>query len=428
MTNLLKILLLLFLLTPLSFIPNLVVFPFPGNPLAKYYFFCVISGVLLYFSFKIRITNYFLFFPILFGYLFEIIRNPIVGGINILTVMGWGILLVGTFCCIVLILNQENRDSKILKLQVILKPYYYLCNFIVIFGVVVYILIFLKFINIEDWPLHKVYGYEFSSRLDHPVTGFNPNYYVTPFYFSVLQPNYIKLPFPFDLIGTNCGIFIEPHVNCFFVTPSLFLINFFKKTKYGLILKILYIIFIVLSLSTTNLLVFSFVIFIGFIKNIFKNKWKLIFIIPIAIVSVFISRFEIVQEVFNLIEYKSTSSSNETSSGYIEHILTPETFFGTGILVIPSKGDDFLYNEKIIEMGDVGFVGFFLFVSHYFLIFLFSFRNIFLKPQFESIGLATLYFGLHSLKIPIHTMQYPLIIFFLFVISLTINGTYRKTI
>lgn len=426
-SRLLSVILILFLLIPLSFIPNLFVFPFANNQLSKYYLFAIISILLITYTVFRRekfFGNPFMFLPILFGYIFEIFRNPLIGGINILTVMGFGILLLGTFSCMTLIYNSRKNTSSYDKLLMLLKPYVYFSSFVVVFGVSMYGLNLINIIHFDNWLLPSFYGYEFTNRIDSTVTGYQPDYYLTPFYFSVIQPNYIKLPYPFDLIGTNCGVFIEPHVNSFFITPSFFLLNIFIKRRILLIvLKSLFLIFLVLSLSTTNIISFLVVMFFLIISRILKSNSKILLSISLLIIFTFgflvLSKLEIVKEIMNLVEIKSTSSSNETSSGYIEHIFSPETFFGTGILVIPSKGDDYVYNDKIIELGDVGIVGFIIFLSHYCILFFVSLRNIFFNPKYYYVGLATLYFGIHSLKIPIHCMQYPFTIYILYILSVT---------
>ncbi|MFL0066331.1 hypothetical protein V2595_11910, partial [Tenacibaculum maritimum] len=90
----------------------------------------------------------------------------------------------------------------------------------------------------------------FSSNLKNPDT----NYYF-PYNISVfLESRDIRIPF-FQKEGIITGIFHEPHTATFLLTPALFILLYFLKSRIKKILFIfLFTLFFLIQASTTNII------------------------------------------------------------------------------------------------------------------------------------------------------------------------------
>ena len=235
-------------------------------------------------------------------------------------------------------------------------------------------------------------------------------YYVRSF-FTVNYVTYnIRLPF-FQDFGYLCGLFHEPHVFAYGVFPGLILLLGFTKNKmYRFFAVVSMVLVILFTVSATNILV-SFVCLVVFIfvkaqKNIIN---ALLITLVIGIIVVWYINYDNTVLNFVLERLDSDNSSQQTSKDLLLFALTPKTLFGT----------DFFSTSFIKGSGNNQDIG--LVVFSFFLVFLIKYFHNVIKllrtntPESLTIGIASLYYILHSLKIgmSMFTQTLPILLIYL---------------
>jgi hypothetical protein len=367
------------------------------------------------------------YLPLFLGYFFEILRNPIYGGLN------YGVVLVKfSLLCAFLIylynLTAEIGYEKILKY--ILLPYIYIANFIVISSCIIYIFINFEVIDYTIWTAPDWFGSEFSNRQNDSLIGLE-NYYFTPYYISVILPNYSKFGESFGLIGKFSGLSYEPHIATYFITPVFFFLSL-VKFKYPLILKSFYLLFFILCFSVTNISILLLFLVLMFAKSLFlsdNSKYIMLFgVIILTTIFIFIFNNNDLNIVFEYIKSRvfDNNDSKSTSQSFINYILSPKDIIGNGMIVPPVTEDyDYSGKNRNLAFDNIGYIGSFLFFLYYVIITFFTFRVFFSRWKYSNLSLGLLYFILHSLKFPFHTIGYPHTIYMLFILSLLLY--YKNT-
>lgn len=301
-------------------------------------------------------------------------------------------------------LTQESTDLKS-----IIKPYcgYYVFSFFIIF--LSAILIVTGFLSPTDNPLTE--GRLISNNVDNLGT-----FYFWPGHLSIVSlSSRVKL---FGDLPLLCGLSHEPHVLGNSIFPAFFLILYFLSNKKWL--KILAFaslgIILILSFSTTSFLSLSFVLFIEyFLYNSRYGGLASILVTGIILMFVYslLNNYGILDQFVNLSSDKMAGAggSSRYSESLLLYSLTPEAILGDGIYPRTQSQDGFVN-------GNVGFISFLLINIIYILFFSKAFKLFKSKDRFvHYIGLASIYFFVHSLKLGCLIYNYPLMFYMIYLIS-----------
>ena len=106
---------------------------------------------------------------------------------------------------------------------------------------------------------------------------------------------------------------------------------------------------------------------------------------------------------FVLNKFNDNNGSREHTESSLSYLFSPSQFWGTGALSYP-----------INNYNDIGFVNFILFLLFYTSIFYGVFKLLIRKDS-NLIGLAILYFFLHSFKFGNAFLIYPIILFIMYI-------------
>lgn len=223
----------------------------------------------------------------------------------------------------------------------------------------------------------------------------------------------VKFPF-FNEKGIVCGIYHEPHIITFMVFPALFvLFAYIKKISIKLFLFLIWALIMLMTTSTTNILSFLVCLFVF----LAFNKVGRVALIPISAFLIFLILYIGIEntELFFIAE-KMEGGSMDYSMETIDFAFSPKTLFGSNFM------NNSYLQESLSNRRDVGYISFILN-----LIFLFFFIfNIFkaLKSRTNEkrlIGIAALYFFLHSMKVAMVTYTLSMLIFIVFLL-LVVNS------
>lgn len=301
------------------------------------------------------------------------------------------------------------------SLWLILRGYTYLCLISVIGILIVFILIkFTAFVPTVNDVGSKMNLFE--SNLNDP----NFSYYY-PLNLSILMKyNQIRIPF-FQEYGILTGLYHEPHILTFFITPSYFiLLSRIKRRINILFLSFGYILTLLISTSATNLISIIFVIILYLF---FTGRKKSSYILSILIILiVFIVGYYSINDsaLFMFIQQKVGSSSSDYSQNTILFAFTPTNLIGTSFYNLG-------YLETYWHLADksmnVGFINFSLNLI-FLIIFVKQIILINLKLNYKTsfyIGLVAIYFFLHSMKITMYSFSLSYTIMIIFLIKTAIN-------
>ena len=203
-----------------------------------------------------------------------------------------------------------------------------------------------------------------------------------------------NLLLPFDF--TPLGISYEPHVNMFFVTPAILLID--KNRSLWLVVILLYSI-LVYSLTA----ILSLLVCLG-VFLIWRKHWKMLAVLSFLVLSL----LPVILEIGLLVKLIDGGRSRETSASYLAHILSPKLFSNYSVLDIPQ-----------VFGTSISYYGFLVYVFVYG-----TLINLFLKltKRHALTALSLLYILLHSLKFPLHIVNYPLV----YIIVIFLYDEYRS--
>lgn len=301
---------------------------------------------------------------------------------------------------------KASEDYR--NIDVIIKPYIafaiYSCAIIIIAAFA----IGSGFLSPSDNPIAES---QFRFMNENLSTG---TYYFWPGHLSVLIPDArIPLPWPIPVL---CGLSHEPHTLCHSIFPALLLLLYYLREK-----KILFvfdiisiIVVLIFSFSTTALVSLLWVLFFEVILYNSQTKAAIDFLFPLLVVLVvaflLIQNSDVVSSIFTYSSDKisgSDTTSMRYSSNMILYSLTPTELLGDGI-----------YLNVLSKAPNIGFISALL-VNSFFLCFaVLILRNFFSRNTFcHYVGLASLYFFIHSLKMGCLILNYPLLFYIIFLLS-----------
>lgn len=222
------------------------------------------------------------------------------------------------------------------------------------------------------------------------------------------------------------GLSHEPHVLFLILGPAFFLLErrLYGKGFLTYVSYLLLLILIVLSTSTTAVIVFAIVFVMSQIRKLFSKKGNRIYnivfmVIIIATVFFFISQSNFVfiamqEQIADKISGVETGS-RDYSLATLEYMYSPQNLLGMGNF--PQTGFGFKLSH-----ADIGYITCFLDVFFYILFAFHALKN-YLSADInrQYIGLACIYFLLHSLKLGAQIFSFPYIAFAVMMIVVADN-------
>lgn len=216
------------------------------------------------------------------------------------------------------------------------------------------------------------------------------------------------------------GLSHEPHVLFLLIGPAFFLLlqRFHQKVGVSVALYISFLVMLVIATSTTA--IFSFVIVLvveqiyGIVFPMGKSKYSnILILVLVAAIGfwMFSSDFgTALLDTTEMIESKTSVESDEGSLGHaltmLSYVVTPQSFFGQGNM--PSGGWGFNLSKQ-----NIGLLSSILDILFYIIMLYKAFVNVFSPNRnCHYLGLATLYFLLHILKMSIQEFGFPQLAFF----------------
>ncbi len=429
-----RILLLISISLVLNFIPNII---FPGLSIIRYAgitFLLLVYIFLRGYKLILKTALGFIFtqytfnkiaLPLTILFSFEMLRYPINGGYSVFLFL---ILpfLIPAFLLFLIDIYVNYCDSKFDQfLCKYVKPYFLLCNSIVLISVLTFFLLKLGVINAESWHNVGIYGIDFQQRQEQS----SGQYYSNPFYLTVILSSYIKVKNFFGEFGSFAGWSYEPHIACFFLTPACLMISYYIKSGWKKIALITsYVIFYILAFSIATAGGFALVLLFFILQLLSKNFTKFIMLLSVLALVIALSQLLFSNELNDMYNYAfgKTVTDNESSISAIEtykYLFSPHSIMGNGLFVPPVIQDetDFSGAQRVLKADDVGIIPFILFFWLYFTVLWLAIKKIFAKTNLAFIGLIMIYLIFHSLKFPFHVLGYPFIYFFFFILSVQNN-------
>lgn len=316
------------------------------------------------------------------------------------------------FAFILATLIMKMRKANCLKSQGIfsLSKGYLLLSFISIGGVFVsFMLLRMGFSSYE--PINAEF---MSANIESGAT------YVRSFFSVNSIGSILRVPF-FQDFGMLCGLFHEPHILAYNVFPCLFLAM--GLTHNRLIIQILLIVsatlIILFTGSTTNLLATAICLLVYFQTTIKRNFITNVLFISV-IIGIIYAYVSLDDTLFTIVSGRldADNHSQQYSISLLEFAFTPKTLMGTNFL-----STQYVLKEQSRE--DVGYIPFVMNI----MFILFYCKNIIqllrsTDSLVYSVGMASLYYILHSAKIGMVMYSFPLIVLLIFLqaTALTQNG------
>lgn len=307
--------------------------------------------------------------------------------------------------------NLYNESSRI---DSVMKPYCYYAVYSYVAISVCALLLLLGVISQYDNPMPE--NILFSDNMENN----NTDYYFPGFLSIVSSSNVLLDTEDFRLsyllnLPIFDGFSHEPHVLNYTIIPaSLLFFYVFKPSRRLTVLTILgFLIISFLATSMTAILGLLAILLVSLIYELVSKKDSVKIFILIGIV---ISLFFVLltSEYFQIFQFALDSkkeTSGQTAAIGFEYLYSPNKWVGNGIFVSMTKSDS-TYGKQI------GYISSFLVILFY-LLFLFKTAKLILskKRLFHFVGLASLYFFIHSIKLgPIAlTQQY--FFYFIFLMS-----------
>ena len=302
--------------------------------------------------------------------------------------------------------NYNDKYSFDISSKLLVRGYIWLS----IYNIVIILVMFILVTFLSFQPYANYIGDKMDLFESNLAMGSDIGYYFPNFISIIYKSGDIRIPF-FQQYGFITGLYHEPHIVSFLLTPSFFiLLDKFKKGIKRYIMILLYMLMMLISASTMNLIAFFICIIIYIIM---KNRTKIL--MPMIILSIFGFLISFLNKnIFNFIIIKLTSESADYSASVLKFAFTPKTLLGTNI-----------FNLSYIEANtnlkfDVGYILFFLnflflIICYYKLYYLIA------RSKFLYIGLFGLYFFLHSMKTAMLTYMFSYLLFIIFIMNIYIN-------
>ena len=206
-------------------------------------------------------------------------------------------------------------------------------------------------------------------------------------------------------LGTLSGWTHEPHVFCYLIFPSMFL--FLAKYHNNILLKyFILIIFFFAALVSFSVTSFLVILFVFSFKLMLDKKFLLT--IVLLLFAFYSSNYlnenpvisRLIETTANKIQPTSESGSLNYSTNRINHLISPDSILGDGVL---------LSSKTKITSG--GFFTTVFYILFYVSIFIRIFKISIYNKQGLYVGLAFLYFTLHSFKLSSSVFAMPYTIY-----------------
>ncbi len=239
--------------------------------------------------------------------------------------------------------------------------------------------------------------------------------YYWPGYLSVVSSSGGRVMLWGDL-PVFFGLSHEPNSFGHCTFPAFFLLLYFIKDKrfLSIICYITIFLLLLLCFSSTSLISLLITIIVG-LASIRKSKinfsYTLILIVTaVALLYFFVSNFDVLNQIDLLFANKIESGSQDYSANLLTYLLTPKGMIGTGIYPpLEARGS---------TGGNIGYLSSFLIVLFGLLFLYKTIKSVFSKQIVcKYIGLACLYFAVHSLKLGPLIINYPMLLYMTFILT-----------
>ena len=295
------------------------------------------------------------------------------------------------------------------------KVYSYYNVFVIIFTA---ILVILGLLTVTAYPMPKI-----DIIADNVAAG---QTYYFPGYLSVAtQTNRI---FEKDIIPMLTGLSHEPHILALLIVPSFFL-SFTKNNKplNKVILYISYLLVIVIGQSVTAIGFFLLAIAFEFIwLFVVRKNYSSVIVLALMALLIVFKAGSILDGITAMMMEKAGGDaiSGEGSFGYtmqmLNYVISSTSLIGYGNYPT-GAGFELMSCSPGYITGLLDILFFILFVIK--LVRLLTSKI----PYYHYIGLACLYFALHSLKVSFLIFHYPIMTLFLFLLAVTDKEHKEKT-
>lgn len=303
-------------------------------------------------------------------------------------------------------LKQRQKGNAKTALITLIKPYIYFSIFIASISVIVFFLAKLNFIDLFSNPAPS----GLSTYMDNNAETLHTRYF-TPLFITIISAGARGTNFFMDT-AIFSGISHEPHIATYLMTPALFMMYGIKTISVNkkIIFSAIFFVFFLIASSLTNLLVLVTIGVIYLLKLSLVNKRAIstLFIVSILVIVAMTTSFEALGLNNILLKINNSGGSKDYSLHFINYILTPATIWGDGVFNVP---------YPYAKVDNIGFIFSVLIILFYAFGYLASAKAIFQSNKLlQFVGLATLYFFLHSLKIIQLIFIYPFTVFILVIL------------
>lgn len=368
----------------------------------------LIVAYLFRFGFKFSFVSRINRFPLLLLWLLFVLFESL-QGILLLKLAGVDMLINIAYYLVFMsyLYNMycEHKGEK--PFETITRPYRYygLYNMVAIF--IAAILIMTGLLSASSNDITDKFNLFSSNVLEKGIN------YCFPGYLTVCDPYEFRILAFLNVPDLN-GLSHETQALCYSIMPAFFLtlgLNVNSKTRSTVLLYCLLIITLIIAPSATAMLciMFAIVVEIGW-KCLIKKQSRILLLVAVFIVVALSVLGPILIEYSSFLDGKLTDSSSDYSKATLTYVVTPKSFLGDGIL-ISKFGDD-------IGNVDIGWLSCCFVLLFFSVIMIKTFLCIFSKDTIKHyIGMASLYFWLHSLKLSVQVFTYPYYIFILFLLA-----------
>jgi len=211
------------------------------------------------------------------------------------------------------------------------------------------------------------------------------------------------------------GLSHEAHTLSYAIVPGLLLSLYVYRNKKNIIYWVFasFLVLIIFSTSMTAIACITCVFFIHMLWMVFRGNNALngiLFFFFLFIFFVAISGSELFSTFMDFVALRSDvdDGSSKASQNALSYIYQPTQLLGSGIFA----GFFAQPNQQ------VGYISSFLIVFFYLIFVISAIKNIMSKDvQCHTIGLAVMYYVLHSMKTGVTMFVYPMLIFFVFLLA-----------
>lgn len=306
-------------------------------------------------------------------------------------------------------INESYADN----VSRITKPYVYFCLYNVAVVLIVAFLSFSGIINPESNPI----GPNSLTKVDAE----SGQIYYFPYYLSLTTSS-------FRILGSMglpmiTGLTHEPHVFCFLVLPSLFLILAYREwgnIKYAI--YFVYFLVFIINFSTTALMALSAVLFTEMMWLITKKRRMSAIIPAVVVIALFVMYAgEIIDLMSDEVVRKTvdSTSSMEYSTRMLKYMISPHFILGSG-----NMPHDLQHNAN----ADIGLITFLLdAVLVLYIVYTAVKMTLSRNERVHYIGMACMYLLIHSTKTNMLNFNYPYFALFMFVMAVFFSYTKRNT-